>query len=113
MNTEARSALGRMIRLLREAIGLSQEKLAERAGITYQYVSAVENGKENFTIGILESVAKALGTDLPSLVEKAYEDPVPIPTVKAIGFSPGVAMPPEHRAPPALLTYSLPAAGKL
>ena len=93
MNEEAKSTLGRMIRLLREAMGLSQEKLAEKAGITYQYVSAVENGKENFTVGILESVAKALGTDVPSLVEKAYEDPTPIPSVKSIGFISDVTMP--------------------
>lgn len=95
MNVEAKSALGRMIRHLREGQGLSQEKLAEKAGITYQYVSAVENGKENFTIGILESVAKALGTDVPGLVEKAYEEALPIPTVKATGFISGVALPPE------------------
>lgn len=94
MSTEAKKAIGRKIRVLREAIGLSQDKLAEKAGITYQYVSAVENGKENFTIGILESVAKSLGTDVPTLVEKAYEDPTPIPTVKTTGFITGVEMPP-------------------
>ncbi len=92
---EAKSALGRIIRLLREAKGMSQEKLAEKAGITYQYVSAVENGKENFTIGILDAVAKALDSDLPSLVEQAYEDPAPMPTVKATGFIVGAVMPPQ------------------
>lgn len=73
---------------------MSQEKLAEKAGITYQYVSAVENGKENFTIGILEAIAEALGTDVPTLVEKAYADPAPMPAVKPGGFIAGVAMPP-------------------
>ncbi len=95
MNTDAKVAIGRTIRLLRETCGLSQEKLAEKAGITYQYLSAVENGKENFTVGILESIAKAMGTELPSLIEKAYADPTPIPTVKATGFITGATMPPE------------------
>lgn len=95
MNTEAKNTLGRIIRLFREAKGMSQEKLAERAGITYQYVSAVENGKENFTIGVLEALAGALGSDVPSLVEKAYEDPAPMPTVKTDGFIVGAVMPPQ------------------
>ena len=95
MSTEAKVTIGRMIRLLREAGGLSQEKLAERAGITYQYLSAVENGKENFTVGILESIATALGIEFPSLIERAYTDPAPIPSVKPDCFIPGAALPPE------------------
>jgi transcriptional regulator with XRE-family HTH domain len=95
MSTDAKVTIGRMIRLLRESGGLSQEKLAERAGITYQYLSAVENGKENFTVGILESIAKALGIELPSLIERAYTDIAPIPSVKPDFFVPGVSLPPE------------------
>jgi len=95
MNTKAKSVLGRTIRLLREAEGLSQEKLAEKAGITYQYVSAVENGKENFSIGVLEAIAGALGSDVPRLVERAYEDPVS--RVKPGCFIDGAAMPPKLR----------------
>ena len=48
-------------------------KLAERANITYQYLSAIENGRENFTVGVLESLATALGIRLPALVAVAYE----------------------------------------
>lgn len=94
MSTEAKRAIGGAIRLVREAVGLSQERLAEKAGITYQYVSAVENGKENFTIGVLASIAGALGIDVPTLVGKAYESPTAIPTVKSSGFVAGAKMPP-------------------
>ena len=95
MNTDAKVAIGRVIRLLREARGLSQEKLAEKAGMTYQYLSAVENGKENFTVGILESIARAMGVELPTLIERAYAAPTPIPTVKTTGFVSGATLPPE------------------
>ena len=97
MKTEAKGVIGKTIRLLRETAGLSQERLAEKAGITYQYVSAVENGKENFTVGILESVANALGTDVPALVDKSYNDPMPIPIVKQAGFISGSPLPPQLR----------------
>jgi len=72
---DAKTTLGRKVRQWREAANFSQERLAERAGITYQYLSAVENGKENFTIGVLETLASGLGTDVPTLVEAAYENP--------------------------------------
>jgi len=95
MNTDAKCVIGKTIRLLRENAGLSQERLAEKAGITYQYVSAVENGKENFTVGILESVAKALGTELPVLVGTAYDDSPTVAAVKSKDFFPDAPLPPH------------------
>ena len=68
---EAKVALGKVVRELRESQGLSQEKLGEKTGITYQYLSSIENGKENFTIGVLESLAASLGTSLASLIRRA------------------------------------------
>lgn len=88
-----------MIRILREAARLSQEKLAERAGITYQYLSAVENGKENFTIGILESVASTLGHPLPELIERAFENDNPPPTVSEKYFIRKAILPPRLTVP--------------
>ena len=70
---DVKTRLGLAIRSHRESLKLSQEKLAERSSITYQYLSAIENGRENFTIGVLESLATALGTRLPELVFAAYE----------------------------------------
>lgn len=92
-------AIGRAIRLLREASGLTQEKLAERAGITYQYLSAVENGRENFSIGVLESVASALGLDVPALVERAYTDSDPVPMVNPDFFIREAPLPPGLTLP--------------
>ena len=94
MSTDAKTAIGRMIRQLRESAGLSQGKLAERAGITYQYLSAVENGKENFTVGIIESVAGALGLPFSVLIERAFTDEKLLPTVKDEFFIQETELPP-------------------
>lgn len=67
-----RSVIGQTIRKIREKKKFSQEELAFRSGITYQYLSSIENGKENFTIGVLEAVAGALGYDLFGLLQIAF-----------------------------------------
>lgn len=90
----ANSIIGQAIRRLREANGFSQDRLAEQAGITYQYLSAVENGKENFTIGILESVARALGLQVDTLIDRAYADRRPIPIVQPRFFIDAAPLPP-------------------
>ena len=81
---DAKTRLGLAIRALREAHKLSQEKLAGRANITYQYLSALENGRKNFTIGVLESLATALGLRVPDLVLSAYEQSIPHTTYPRI-----------------------------
>lgn len=91
---DAKTTLGRAVKALRESRGLSQENLAEAADITYQYVSNVENGKQNFSIGVLESLAGALGLALPALVETAYVSPKPPPLVEPKYFVKGAALPP-------------------
>ncbi|MEI8341453.1 MAG: helix-turn-helix transcriptional regulator [Verrucomicrobiota bacterium] len=79
---DTKTSLGRAIRQIRESLRLSQEKLAEDANITYQYLSALENGKENFSIGILESLARSLGTSVAPLVAHAFNpNPSPPPKV--------------------------------
>jgi len=45
---------------LREQKELTQDQLASKTGITYQYLSGLENGRENFSIDILDSLGKAL-----------------------------------------------------
>jgi transcriptional regulator with XRE-family HTH domain len=95
MNNNANAIIGEAIRRLRESAGLSQEKLAEKAEITYQYLSAVENGKENFTVGVLQSVAKALGLRVDALIEEAYSDARPVPTVDPKHFIRDATLPPR------------------
>ncbi|MGE0280539.1 MAG: helix-turn-helix domain-containing protein [Rhizobiaceae bacterium] len=58
------------LRRLRVAKGLSQESLAGDSDIDVSYVSRLENAKENPSIGVLERLAAALGTDFFELVRK-------------------------------------------
>src|ERR1039458_1135563 len=94
---EAKTILGRFIRKLREQAGLSQEQLAQKAGITYQYVSGVENGRENFSIDILDALGKALACPLPQLVSGAFaeEKLAPIPMVNKDYFRRQAPLPPK------------------
>lgn len=68
----ATRVIGGGIRQMREERGLTLEKLAAHAHISYQYLSGIETGKENFSIAILEKIARALEVPLPDLVSAAY-----------------------------------------
>lgn len=52
--------LGREIRETRRALGLSQVEVAKRLGVSASYVSAVEAGRRNLTLGQLANVANAM-----------------------------------------------------
>ena len=54
------SQLGTIIRDLRVAKRISQEVLAERAGIHRTYVSQIERGMKSPTIVVLQRIAQAL-----------------------------------------------------
>ncbi len=69
---DAKTTIGQFVRILREQKGLTQDQLAAKTGITYQYLSGLENGRENFSLDVLDSLAKALGYTLPKLVAMAY-----------------------------------------
>ncbi len=77
---EAKVIIGRFIRKLREQKRFTQDQLAAKTGITYQHLSGMENGRENFSIDILESLARSLDCPLPQLVAGAY---APAPTASA------------------------------
>lgn len=63
--------LGNRVRLFRKALGISQERLAELAGIHPTYVSNIENGKANASIVIYRRVADGLGVPLSQLFDVA------------------------------------------
>jgi len=62
---------GRAVRRRRTEAGLSQEALAERAGLHPTYVSMVERGLRNPTLDVSARIAKALKASLPALIEEA------------------------------------------
>jgi transcriptional regulator with XRE-family HTH domain len=63
-----RRTLGENIRVQRKQMGLSQEKLAEKADLHPVYVGNVERGEENISLDSLVRIAKALKVSLRDLV---------------------------------------------
>lgn len=93
---DAKVVIGRLIRQLREQQGLTQDQLAGKVDLTYQYLSGLENGRENFSIGVVESIANALKCPLPQLVARAFanaSDAAPA-TVNSAHFRANVPLPP-------------------
>ena len=64
-----KQAVGKRIQSLRKAKKLSQEELAEQAGIHRTYMGAVERGEKNATIETLQKIATALGVKVGDLFE--------------------------------------------
>jgi transcriptional regulator with XRE-family HTH domain len=62
--------VGRNVRRLRAAAGLTQAQLAERMGVDRAYVSGLERGERNPTVVTLWHITKALGVNLQSLVQE-------------------------------------------
>lgn len=61
--------VGKRIKMLRNERGLSQEKLALKAGIDRTYLAGIESGKRNATIQSLEKIANALEIKIKDLFE--------------------------------------------
>lgn len=57
------------IRVWCEYRALTQQQLAERAGISKPYLSQLESGKRHGTMGVLNSIAQALNVNLEDLVD--------------------------------------------
>ncbi len=66
-------ALGRNVQQLRKKRGWSQQELAAKAGLDRAYLSTVEKGRQNITIGAAARIAAALDTSLCALIGE--EDP--------------------------------------
>lgn len=66
----ARCNLAINLRRARETLGLSQEALADAAGLHRTYIGSVERGERNISIDNIERLALSLGISPSSLLEK-------------------------------------------
>jgi len=59
------------MRRIRLEKNLTQELVAEAAGLHTNYISSVERGQRNISIGNIERIACALGVGMPELLTEA------------------------------------------
>lgn len=119
-------ALGRTIKVMRTEQGFGRRELAERAGISYSYVTEIENGDKPASSKVLAMIAGALGMRLHELIaaaetraarfeleREAREYPSPSPAARwGEAIAPPSARSPERRvraqqSPPLLPGFSL------
>lgn len=58
---------GRNVQNHRKALGLSQEQLADRAGVHRTYIGMIERAEKNITLVNIEKIAKALNVNISEL----------------------------------------------
>jgi XRE family transcriptional regulator, aerobic/anaerobic benzoate catabolism transcriptional regulator len=68
--TEISTIISRQVRRARAAAALTRKELAARAAVSERYLSQLESGEANVSIGILARVAGALGTDMISFLRE-------------------------------------------
>jgi transcriptional regulator with XRE-family HTH domain len=64
---DIRVRFGFALKVRREAIGLTQEAFAEKAGIHRTYISDVERGTRNISLVNIERIAAALSIKMSEL----------------------------------------------
>jgi len=60
---------GEKVKITRKAMGLSQEELAEKAGVHRTYIGMIERGEKNITIINIEKIAYALEVPIEELMK--------------------------------------------
>jgi transcriptional regulator with XRE-family HTH domain len=61
-------AVGKRVSNLRKSLGLTQEKLAEAADISVQFLVKIEGGKMNMKIGTLRKLCSALSVSADYII---------------------------------------------
>ena len=56
--------IGSRVRMRRISVGMSQEKLGDMLGLTFQQVQKYEKGTNRISVGRLVDIAKILGVDI-------------------------------------------------
>ena len=76
---QLRNRIGTRIRISREALGLSQEALAERVQLNTSYLSQIERGMKVPSLEVLQRIASGLNTTLGEfLLEDEPATPAPL-----------------------------------
>lgn len=67
---ELRALFGANFRRARQKAKLTQTDVQELTGIRQHYISEIENGVQNLTLGTMVTLAGAVGTDVRALLKR-------------------------------------------
>ena len=84
---KAQALVARNLRRLRVRQNLSQENLAVDAGVDLSYVSRLERGLENPTVGILERLGRALDAEIIEFFAAPARGEIALMTNATVGQS--------------------------
>ena len=71
MAKDLKRTIGDVLRARRERLGMSQEEIADRAGVDRTYISILERGLKSPTLETFERVCGALHTLPERIIESA------------------------------------------
>ena len=73
--TTSRKIFAAQMKKHRQLKGLRLEDLHKASGLSYNYLSAVENGRTNISLDNADAIAKALGVPLAVLLINSNTEP--------------------------------------
>lgn len=82
-------AVGARIRLLRKVRGLSQQALAEAAGVTFQQIQKYERGTNRVSASMLTRIARTLDTPVSEMFAESHAGTSAIDEVSNLLAEPG------------------------
>ena len=72
-----KARIGSALRAQRKHWGLSQERLAQRVGLTTRYIAGLERSEFNVTVDTLDELARILGVDPVALLNGELREDLP------------------------------------
>lgn len=69
MNDKALKYFGARVRLMRLKRGLSQEDLADQAGLHRTYIGMIERAEKNVTLRNIDKLCRALGVTISEIFD--------------------------------------------
>lgn len=72
-NEQERARIGQRIADLRAEAGISQQRLADKAGLQRAHITRIEAGQYGVTLDVLASIAEALGKRIDFVNNKEEE----------------------------------------
>lgn len=79
--------IGRLVRQLRKAAGMSQMKLADMVGISYQQIQKYEKGVNKLSLSRLKQMAEVFGVNATVFMEEPAHFRAAEPQARYMGLS--------------------------